>query len=68
MKPRSYTSEGIVLARKNYGEADRILSLYSLQFGRISLIARESGGPKVKRGDMLKFLAILTFKRLPGMV
>jgi len=40
MKPRTYTSEGIVLARRNFGEADRILVLYSKNFGRISLVAK----------------------------
>lgn len=37
---RSYSEEGIVLTRKNYGEADRILSLYSKGHGRISAIAK----------------------------
>lgn len=40
MIPRSYSTSGIVLAKKNYGEADRILSIYTQDFGRISLIAK----------------------------
>lgn len=37
---RSYSSEAVVLARKNYSEADRILVVYSKDYGRISLLAR----------------------------
>ncbi|MEK7497514.1 MAG: DNA repair protein RecO [Patescibacteria group bacterium] len=40
MKLHSYKSQGIVLARRNFGEADRILILYTKDFGRVSLIAK----------------------------
>jgi DNA repair protein RecO (recombination protein O) len=40
MISRSYSDEGLVLARRNYGEADRILSLYTQNHGRISVIAK----------------------------
>ncbi|MCX6706292.1 MAG: DNA repair protein RecO [Candidatus Woesebacteria bacterium] len=40
MRFRSYSDEGIVLARRNFGEADRILSIYSKNHGRISAIAK----------------------------
>ncbi len=37
---RTYIDEGIILARRSLGEADRILSVYSKNHGRISLIAK----------------------------
>lgn len=37
---RSYSEEAVVLTRRNYGEADRILSLYCQKHGRISVIAK----------------------------
>lgn len=40
MTPRKYASEGIVLARKNYSEADRILVVYSKDYGKLHLIAK----------------------------
>ena len=40
MTPKRYSSEGIVLARRNYSEADRILVIYSKNYGKISLIAK----------------------------
>jgi DNA repair protein RecO (recombination protein O) len=40
MTPRNYSSEGIILARKNYSEADRILIIFSKDYGKLSLIAK----------------------------
>jgi len=40
MRPRTYSDEGFVLARRTYGEADRILSVYSQNHGRLSLMAK----------------------------
>jgi DNA repair protein RecO (recombination protein O) len=37
---RSYSDEGVVLTRKNYGEADRILVIFSKHHGRVSLLAK----------------------------
>jgi DNA repair protein RecO (recombination protein O) len=36
----SYTLDGIIINRTNIGEADKIITLYSLQFGKISLKAK----------------------------
>jgi DNA repair protein RecO (recombination protein O) len=40
MNYKTYSSEGFVMARKNYGEADRILILFTKDFGKISMIAK----------------------------
>lgn len=66
MKPRSYTSEGIVLARRNYGEADRILSIYSLQFGRVSLIAKGIRRPKSKKRGHVEVFSYISFQGSTG--
>lgn len=53
---RSYSSEGVVLARRNLGEADRILILFTRDYGRLSFIAK--GVRKVtskKRGHIEVF-------------
>ena len=66
MKSRGYSGEGVVLGRKNFGEADRILILYSRDHGKISLIAKGVRKPKSrKRGHIeiftqIKFQAIRT--------
>ena len=40
MRDRTYSSEGVILSRKNYGEADRILVVFSKHYGKIRLIAK----------------------------
>jgi DNA repair protein RecO (recombination protein O) len=40
MSSRNYSSEGIILARRNYSEADRILVIFSKDYGKLSLIAK----------------------------
>lgn len=37
---RVYTLEGIILKRRNVGEADRILTLFTKQYGKIRVLAR----------------------------
>lgn len=59
MKPKSYSDEGIVLARRNYGEADRILSVYTKNHGRVSYIAKGIRRPESrKRGHLEVFSQI----------
>ena len=56
MKPRTYKDEAIVLARRNFSEADRILSVYSKNHGRLSLIAKGVRRPQSrKRGHLEVF-------------
>ncbi len=60
MHLRSYTSEGIVLAKRNYGEADKILIIFSRNRGKLSLIAKGIRRPKSrKRGHIEVFNKIL---------
>lgn len=40
MTPKRYSSEGVILARRNYSEADRILVVFSKNYGKISLLAK----------------------------
>lgn len=36
---RSFTTEGIIIKRKNYGEADRVLTVYTKQHGKLLIKA-----------------------------
>lgn len=56
MNPRSFSDEGIVLTRRNYGEADRIISLYTKSHGRIATLAKGIRKPgSRKRGHLEVF-------------
>src|SRR3989344_4382805 len=59
MHPRHYSSEGFVLSRVKYGEADRIITIFSRKYGKISMIAK--GVRKLasrKRGALENFSSI----------
>ena len=66
MKPHSYTSEGIVLARRNYGEADRILSVYSKDHGRIALMAKGIRRPKSRKRGHVEVFSHVKFQSISG--
>ena len=62
MRTDSYTSEGIVLARRNFGEADRILWVYSKSRGRVALIAKGIRRPKSRKRGHLEIFARVNFQ------
>lgn len=37
---RTYTTPGIILKRRNFGEADRLLTIYTPRFGKLTCIAK----------------------------
>ena len=43
-------TEGIILSRRNFGEADRILTIYTKDYGKISAIAKGVRRPRSKKG------------------
>ena len=52
--PGSYKTEAIVLRSIRYGEADRVLHLYSATRGRINAIAKGSRKPRSRFGGRLE--------------
>ncbi|OGM20809.1 DNA repair protein RecO [Candidatus Woesebacteria bacterium RIFCSPLOWO2_01_FULL_37_19] len=56
MKPRSYSSEGIILSKRNYQEADKFIVVYSKDFGKQSFLAKGVRKTKSrKRGHLEVF-------------
>jgi len=66
MHPKHYSSEGIVLARRNYGEADRILVVFSKAFGKISLIAKAVRYPKSRKRGAIEIFSHIKFAAIRG--
>jgi len=52
--PRSYKTEAIVLRSIRYGEADRVLHLFSAARGRVGAIAKGSRRPRSRFGGRLE--------------
>ena len=63
---RSYSDEGIVLARRNFGEADRILSIYSKNHGRISAIAKGIRRTTSRKRGHLEVFSCIKFQIADG--
>lgn len=66
LKQRTYSSEGIVLSRKNYGEADRILIVISKDFGKLSLLAKGIRKIKSKKRGHLEIFSKIKFSAVKG--
>lgn len=66
MKPRSYSSEAVVLARRNYSEADRILVLYTKDYGKVSVIAKGVRKVKSRKRGHLEIFTRLKFQATSG--
>lgn len=61
MLPRSYSSKGFILSRKNYSEADRILTIYSQKYGKITLLAKGVRKLKSKKRGHLEIFSQISF-------
>jgi DNA repair protein RecO (recombination protein O) len=55
-EPRDYQTEAIVIKKSKLGEADRILTLYTLDRGKIEAIAKGVRKPKSKMAGHLELL------------
>src|SRR3972149_254097 len=66
MRLRSYSSEAIVLARRNWGEADRILVIYSKSFGKKRLLAKGVRRPKSRKRGHIEVFSNLKFSASRG--
>lgn len=62
MIPRSYKTEGIILARRNFGEADKILTIFTRYHGKIRVIAKGvRRTTSRKRGSLELFNSVSIF-------
>jgi len=50
----SYKTEGIILKRTNFSESDRILTIYTKHFGKISVLAKGIRKPTSKKSPSLE--------------
>ena len=66
MKSRTYSSEAFVLARRDFGEADRIVSVYSKDYGRLSLIAKGVRRPKSRKRGHIEVFNLIKFQAASG--
>ena len=68
MRPKRYSSEAIVLARRNFSEADRILTVFSKHYGKIVLLAKGVRKPKSRKRGSIEIFSIFKFSSARGKV
>jgi len=61
IRDRSIRTEGIVLRRKDFGESDRILVLFTRKMGRVSVIAKGARKPSSKISGHLELFMRSSF-------
>lgn len=61
MRPKSYTSRGIVLACRDLGEADRVVVVFSEDLGRLTLIAKGVRRLKSKKRGHIEVFNFISF-------
>ncbi len=54
--PRTYQTEAVIIKKTKLGEADRVLTLYTPEFGKIQAIAKGVRRPKSKLAGHLELL------------
>jgi DNA repair protein RecO (recombination protein O) len=60
-RERSVRTEGIILRRRDYGESDRILEVFTKKLGRISGLAKGARKPKSKISGHLELFSRSSF-------
>lgn len=66
MIPRSYTAEGFILGRRNFGEADRIIDVYSKEKGKVSLMAKGIRRTSSRKRGHLEIFSKVRFQAATG--
>lgn len=61
MNSRNYASEGFVIGRIRFGEADRIITIFTKNFGKMSLIAKGVRRPMSKKRGSLEIFNHIKF-------
>ncbi|MBI2007607.1 MAG: DNA repair protein RecO [Candidatus Blackburnbacteria bacterium] len=57
MREKTYATEAVVLARRNYGEADRLLTVFSKHYGKLRVIAKGIRRPTSRKKGALELFS-----------
>jgi len=63
---KKYSGEAIVLSRRSIGEADRILDLYTKEYGKLSVVAKGIRKPKSRKRGSLEVFSFIKFSAAKG--
>jgi DNA repair protein RecO (recombination protein O) len=60
-RERTYRSEAIVLRRRDFGEADRLLTLFTRDFGKVRALAKGARKPQSRKGGHIELFMRTNF-------
>lgn len=63
--PRTYKTEGVIIKRKNFGEADKILTIFTKQYGKLRGVAKGIRKLTSRKGgnlELFNYVAIFLAK------
>lgn len=63
---RSYNLEGIIIKRSNFGEADKLVTLFTKTHGKVTLMARGIRKLTSKRAGSLELFNMVKVSAIPG--
>lgn len=66
MKPKRYSSKAIVLSRKKYSEADRIITLFTRDYGKVVVLAKGVRKPSSRKRGSLEVFSLISFSATRG--
>lgn len=66
MLPKHYSSKGVILATRSFSEADRVLAIFSRDYGKVSTIAKGVRKPKSKKGRNVEVFNVIKFAAARG--
>ena len=66
MLPRHYSSKGVILATRSFSEADRLLVIFSRDYGKVTVIAKGVRKPKSKKGRNVEVFNVIKFAAARG--
>ena len=66
MRARTYSTEGVVIRQSDLGEADRIVTVFTQDLGKIRVVAKGVRRPKSRVGGHLELLCQVAFTAAYG--
>jgi DNA repair protein RecO (recombination protein O) len=66
MRVRTYSTEGVVIRQSDLGEADRIVTIFTQDLGKVRLVAKGARRPKSRIGGHLGLLYQVSFSAAHG--
>lgn len=66
MIQKRYSTDAIILARRNYGESDRILTVLSSHHGKLRLLAKGVRRPQSRKRGHLEVFSYIKFSAAQG--